>query len=58
MIYLLAVEIKLVQQARGLSLDENDLWIAAVAKTIGATLFTRDSDFQRVAGLSVENWTL
>ena len=54
----LYAEIKLVQQAKGLSLDENDLWIAAVAKTIGATLVTRDSDFQRIADLRVQDWTL
>lgn len=51
-------EMKLMQQAKGLSLDENDLWIAATARTIDATLVSRDSDFQRVAGLSVEDWTL
>lgn len=51
-------EIKLEQQAQGLSLDENDLWIAATAKTISATLVSRDNDFQRVLSLNVENWTL
>lgn len=45
--------LKATQQQRGLSLDENDLWIAATALLIGATLVTRDSDFQRIAGLKV-----
>ena len=51
-------ETKLAQQALGLSLDENDLWIAAVVKTVGAILVTRDRDFLRVAGLSAEDWAL
>jgi predicted nucleic acid-binding protein len=41
--------IKLAQQRRGLPLDENDLWIAATAMAIGATLVTRDSDFKAIA---------
>ena len=50
-------EIKLVRQRQGLALDENDLWIAATARQSGATLVTRDSDFQRIDGLKVEDWT-
>lgn len=47
-----------VDQARlGLSLDENDLWIAATALAQGAILVTRDRDFSRVPGLTVEDWT-
>ena len=45
--------VKLTQQRLGLSLDENDLWIAATALAIGATLVTNDSDFQRVETLPV-----
>jgi len=30
--------VKLAQQRRGLSLDENDLWMAATALALGATL--------------------
>ncbi len=41
------------QQRRGLPLDENDLWMAATALAINATLVSRDSDFQGVAGLAV-----
>jgi tRNA(fMet)-specific endonuclease VapC len=49
--------IKATTQSKGLSLDENDLWIAAAALSLGATLVTRDSDFQRVDRLNVTDWT-
>jgi tRNA(fMet)-specific endonuclease VapC len=49
---------KLIRQQKGLVLDENDLWIAATALALGAVLITRDSDFQQVEGLSVNDWTL
>jgi predicted nucleic acid-binding protein len=40
-----------------LTLDENDLWIAATARALGAVLVSRDADFARVDGLSTEDWT-
>jgi predicted nucleic acid-binding protein len=49
--------IKLNRQRRGLSLDENDLWIAATAFVLGATLVTRDADFGGIDGLMVTDWT-
>ena len=49
--------IKLMRQQKGLVLDENDLWIAATALALGATLITRDTDFQQIEGLSVNDWT-
>jgi tRNA(fMet)-specific endonuclease VapC len=51
------VRIKLDCQRRGVSLDENDLWIAATALALGATLVTRDTDFHRVEALAVQDWT-
>jgi predicted nucleic acid-binding protein len=45
--------VKISQQRRGLPLDENDLWIAATALVMGATLVSRDSDFQGVEGLAL-----
>jgi predicted nucleic acid-binding protein len=45
--------IKVSQQRRGLSLDENDLWMAATALALSATLVSRDSDFRGVKGLSI-----
>ena len=45
--------VKVSQQRRGLPLDENDLWIAATALVLDATLVSRDSDFQSIAGLSL-----
>ena len=49
--------IKLTRQRKGLTLDENDLWIAATAAALAATLITRDSDFQKIEGLSITDWT-
>ena len=49
----LYASLKLVQQSRGLPLDENDLWIAASALAVNATLVSRDSDFQAIEGLAV-----
>jgi predicted nucleic acid-binding protein len=50
-------EIKRTRQLKGLTLDENDLWIAATALALGATLISRDNDFQNLEGLKVENWS-
>ncbi len=45
--------VKLARQQRGLTLDENDPWIAATALALGATLMTRDGDFGGIQGLLV-----
>jgi tRNA(fMet)-specific endonuclease VapC len=50
-------KIKAAVQGKGLSLDENDLWIAATTLSLDATLVTRDSDFHRVEGLKTTDWT-
>lgn len=43
--------VKLSQQRRGLALDENDLWIAATALAIDATLVSRDRDFESIESI-------
>lgn len=50
-------KIKSIRQQKGLTLDENDLWIAATTLALGAVLISRDSDFYQVEELMVENWT-
>lgn len=45
-------DIKLSRQRRGLTLDENDLWVAATARQLGAVLVTRDADFAGIDDLS------
>ena len=45
--------VKVSQQRRGLPLDENDLWIAATALALDATLVSRDSDFRAIEGLAL-----
>ncbi len=49
---------KAALDASGVNLGDNDLWIAATALTLGATLVTRDHIFTRVPGLQVEDWTV
>ena len=48
---------QLTRERKGLALDENDLWIAATALALGSVLISRDSDFQQIDGLMVEDWT-
>jgi predicted nucleic acid-binding protein len=50
--------IKRTRERQGLRLDENDLWIAATASAVGATLVTRDRDFGSVEGLTTTDWTV
>jgi predicted nucleic acid-binding protein len=45
------IALKVARQQRGLTLDENDLWVAATALALGATLVTRDGDFSGIPGL-------
>ena len=49
--------VKLAAQRKGITLGDNDLWIASTAISIGATLVTRDNDFKGIDGLVVEDWT-
>ena len=42
---------------RGRVIGQNDIQIAAIAKSIGnCVLVSTDSDFQDIPGLAVENW--
>jgi tRNA(fMet)-specific endonuclease VapC len=50
--------IKLTCQQKGLSMGENDLWVAATALAYGATLVTRDPDFQSVDRLLTVDWSV
>ena len=42
----------------GTMIPQNDIWIAAVARVLGATLVTHDGHFARVNNLSVIDWTV
>ena len=58
--YMAAVHYSRIKRGRertGSPMDENDLWIAATALALGATLVTRDADFRNTPGLVVEDWT-
>ncbi|MGH9846742.1 MAG: PIN domain-containing protein [Blastocatellia bacterium] len=41
-----------------MSLDDNDLWLAAMAMAIKATLVTRDKDFYSLSGLHSVDWSV
>lgn len=49
--------IKREAERQGTVVAENDLWIAATAFALGATLVTSDKDFNRIRGLDIEDWT-
>jgi tRNA(fMet)-specific endonuclease VapC len=48
--------IKAQLRAKGKPIPENDIWIAAIAEQHQLTLVTRDSHFQHVDGLLIEQW--
>lgn len=46
-------------ERRGLSISEQDLWVAATALEEGGTVVTNNvAEFTRIPGLNVEDWTL
>lgn len=50
-------EVRACLQKAGAPIGNNDLWIAAHALALEATLVTNNTrEFERVAGLKVENW--
>ena len=42
--------------SRGLSMSENDLWIAALARQHNLVLVTRDKPFKRLSGVKTVEW--
>ena len=50
--------VKIATQLKGFTFNDNDLWIAATALTLGATLVTRDKDFSHVPGLIRKDWSV
>ncbi|HEV2948616.1 MAG TPA: PIN domain-containing protein [Gemmataceae bacterium] len=44
-------------ELQGISVQDNDLWIASTARKLGATLVSRDQVFLQIPGLQVEDWT-
>jgi tRNA(fMet)-specific endonuclease VapC len=52
-------EIRATLEARGETIGNNDLWIAAHAKAEGLTIVTNNErEFKRVPGLKVQNWAV
>lgn len=49
--------LKRAAEMAGTPLDENDLWIAATARSLGAVLVTTDLDYARLSVLPLEDWT-
>jgi predicted nucleic acid-binding protein len=49
--------VKLARQKSGLSLDENDLWVAATALALCATLVSRDSDSDVLTACLPSPWS-
>lgn len=49
--------IRAVLEAKGETIGNNDLWIAAHAKAAGLTLVTNNErEFRRIEGLKMQNW--
>jgi predicted nucleic acid-binding protein len=51
-------EIKCMLEKAGKAQRDDDLWIAACALDLGATLVTRDFGFQQISGLPIEDWSV
>lgn len=49
--------LKRALEMQGVSMQDNDLWIACTARILGATLVSRDQIFSQVPGLQAEDWT-
>jgi tRNA(fMet)-specific endonuclease VapC len=52
-------QIRATLERQGRLIGNNDLWIGAHAMALNVTLATNNErEFKRIAGLSVENWTV
>jgi len=50
-------EIRAALEAKGETIGNNDLWIAAHARAAGLTLVTNNErEFRRIQGLKIQNW--
>ncbi len=49
--------LKRALELQGISMQDNDLWIAGTAKIMSATLISRDQIFSQIPGMQVEDWT-
>jgi len=52
----LSAQIKAELAAKGKSIPENDVWIAAIARQEDLPLATRDRHFSFVSGLTILDW--
>ena len=50
-------EISAELREAGNMIPQNDIWIAAVARVLGAVVVTSDKHFQRVKNLNIVDWT-
>jgi tRNA(fMet)-specific endonuclease VapC len=49
--------IRAALEAKGETIGNNDLWIAAHAKAAGLVLVTNnEQEFRRIPGLKIQNW--
>ena len=51
-------EIKRAAELAGTPVADNDLWIAATAANLGATLVTRDLAFRHITSLVIQDWSI
>lgn len=49
-------QIKNTLRAKGRSIPENDIWLAAIALQYNLALVTRDGHFGEIDGLVIETW--
>jgi tRNA(fMet)-specific endonuclease VapC len=45
-------------ESMGITVPDNDLWIAATALIQGAIVVTRDRLYSRIPGVQVEDWSV